>query len=284
MWSAEVNFQSRISNPNNRCGVEIEEYEKMYNLEDSHWWFVGKRRIAQNLIEEFVPLNQREAILDVGCGTGAMMHFLDHYGRAYGIDISETALCFCQERTLARLSRASALSLPFADSSFSLITVFDVLYHEAVVDDLMALREFYRVCRRGGSVLISEPAFNFLWSGHDIAYHSKRRYVASELESKLEKVGFQVVKLSYSNTLLFPIIFAVRMWKRLCRPSPEDHSDVKPLKPYLNKALLAVYDLEAPLVCRTRFPVGSSVVCVARKPPTNLKSQISINGEFCGQN
>ena len=246
--------------------MEIEEYEKMYNLEDSHWWFVGKRRIAKNLIEEFVPLDQGEAVLDVGCGTGATMRFLDHYGRVYGIDISETALCFCQERSLARLSQASALRLPFADSAFSLVTAFDVLYHEEVVDDLTALREFHRVCKEGGSVLISEPALNFLWSWHDIAYHGRRRYVVSELESKLEKVGFQVVKLSYSNALLFPFIFAFRMWKRLSRPSPEDHSDLKPLNPYLNKALLAVYKLEASLVCKTRLPVGSSVVCVARKP------------------
>jgi SAM-dependent methyltransferase len=242
------------------------EYEKMYNLEDSYWWFVGKRRIARNLIEEFVPLNQREAILDVGCGTGAAMCFLDHYGQAYGIDLSETALVFCQERALARLSRASALRLPFADNSFGLITVFDVLYHEAVVDDLAALREFYRICKEGGSVLISEPAFHFLWSWHDVAYRSKRRYVASELEAKLEQAGFQVVKLSYSNALLFPFVFAFRMWKRFSRPSPEDQSDLKPLNPYLNKALLAVYDLEALLVCKTRLPVGSSVVCVARKP------------------
>jgi len=246
--------------------VEIEEYEKMCNLEDSYWWFAGKRRIAQNLIEEFVHLNQREAILDVGCGTGATMCFLDHYGRAYGIDISETALRFCQERALSGLSRASALRLPFADSSFSLITAFDVLYHEEVVDDLKALKEFHRVCRRGGSVLISEPAFNFLWSGHDVAYHGRRRYIASELKSKLEEVGFQVIKLSYSNALLFPFIFAFRMWKRLCKPSPEARSDLKPLNPYLNKVLLAVYNLEASLVRKTRLPVGSSVVCVARKP------------------
>lgn len=253
--------------------MEIEEYEKMYNLEDSHWWFVGKRRIAQNLIEKFVPLNHREAVLDVGCGTGATMCFLDHYGQTYGVDISETALCLCQERALARLSRASALRLPFADNSFSLITAFDVLYHEKVVDDLTALREFYRVCREGGSVLISEPAFTFLWSWHDVAYHSKRRYVASELASKLEKVGFQVVKLSYSNALLFPFTFAFRMWKRLSRPSLKDQSDLKPLNPYLNKALLAIYHLEAPLVCKTRLPIGSSVVCVARKPLGTLNSR-----------
>lgn len=248
------------------CGVEIEEYEKMYNLEDSYWWFVGKRRIAQNLIEEFIPLDQGEAILDVGCGTGATMCFLDHYGRAYGIDISETALCFCRERNLSGLSRASALRLPFAESSFSLITAFDVLYHEEVADDLTALREFHRVCQRGGSVLISEPAFNFLRSWHDVAYHGKRRYLASELKAKLEEVGFQVVKLSYSNAFLFPFIFAFRMWRRLSRPSLEDRSDLKPLNPYLNKALLAVYNLEASLVCKTCLPVGSSVVCVARKP------------------
>jgi ubiquinone/menaquinone biosynthesis C-methylase UbiE len=246
--------------------VKIEEYKKTYNLEDSYWWFVGKRRIAQNLIEEFIPLNQREAILDVGCGTGATMCFLDRYGRAYGIDISETALCFCQERALSRLSRASVLRLPFADSSFSLITAFDVLYHEKVVDDLVALKEFHRVCKKGGSVLISEPAFNFLWSGHDVAYHGKRRYVASELGSKLEEIGFQVVKFSYSNALLFPFVLAFRMWKRFCRPSPEGHSDLKPLNPYLNKILRAVYNLEALLVCKVRLPVGSSVVCVARKP------------------
>jgi SAM-dependent methyltransferase len=255
--------------------VEVEEYEKMYNLEDSYWWFVGKRRIAQNLIEEFVPLNRRAAVLDVGCGTGATMCFLDHYGRAYGIDISETALCFCQQRALSGLSRASALGLPFADNSFSLITAFDVLYHEEIVDDLMALREFHRVCKEGGSVLISEPAFNFLWSWHDVAYHSRRRYVASELKLKLEEVGLQVVKLSYSNALLFPLIFAFRIWKRFSKPSTEDQSDLKPLNPYLNKALLALYDLEASLVCKTRLPVGSSVVCVARKPVKIPNSQFS---------
>ena len=243
--------------------VERGEYEKAYQLEDWYWWFVGKRRLVASLLHKLVSLDGAALILDVGCGTGGMTAaLLSDYGRVSGVDLSPTALGFCRRRGLSNLCQASALRLPFADRSFALITVFDVLYH--LGNDVAALREVWRVCRPGGSVLLTDPAFEFLRGPHDLAYDTRRRYTASQIRRKLEATGFRVQKASYANAFLSPVVFAVRRWKRIF---PTAHrSDLRPLPRWLNRILATIYGLEARVIPWVDLPVGSSVVCVARKP------------------
>ncbi|MGQ9627780.1 MAG: class I SAM-dependent methyltransferase [Anaerolineae bacterium] len=233
----------------------------MYELEDSYWWFVGKRRIARNLLDG-LRLPGQGPILDVGCGTGAMMQFLARYGQVHGLDISETALHFCRKRKLSNICQASILHLPFADRTFSLITAFDVLYHKQVEDDIAALRELNRVSQSGGYLLVTDSAFKFLWSEHDVATHARQRYTLGELKEKLERAGFRLEKGSYANALLFPVVFIMRKFPI---KAVEGYSDLRPINPYLNRVLTAIYGFEASLMRRISFPFGTSVVCLARK-------------------
>jgi ubiquinone/menaquinone biosynthesis C-methylase UbiE len=247
--------------------MEYSEYTKMYELEDSHWWFLGKRKIAEKMIARYVPLTPQDRILDVGCGTGGMMKVLREHGQVFGVDICSLGLELARGRGFDSLSQGSALGLPFADNTFALITSFDVLYHEEVGNDALALREYYRLCRPGGSLLITDSALPILYSQHDQAYHGSRRYTARDLRRKVTQAGFQVLKLSYMNMLLFPFVFAIRMTKRYAPGNTSESSDLHPVSPLLNSILFAIYGLEGSLLTRANLPVGSSLLCVARKPP-----------------
>jgi len=238
----------------------------MYEMEGSYWWFVGKRRIAATLLQAYLPPCNDRLILDVGCGTGGMLQFLlSEYGTAYGLDLSPIALGLGQQRNLSRLALGSALVLPYADASFSVVTAFDLLYHQWVDDDLLALRECRRVLRPGGALLITDSAFRFLWSGHDVAYGARRRYTTRELRRQVEAAGLQVKRLSYANAFLFPAVLAVRLWKRLRPSSGGGGSDLRPLPSGLNRLLAGIYTAEARLLRWVDYPVGVSVVCLAIK-------------------
>ncbi len=245
--------------------MEFDEYAKMYELEDSHWWFRGKRKIAEEIITKYVALAPQSRILDVGCGTGGMLSLLQSYGMAVGLDISNFGLRFAARRGSFPLLQGSALTLPFADDSFDLVTGFDVLYHEQVNDDLVALREFHRVCRPGGSLIVTDSALNILRGQHDQAYHATRRYTVSEIRAKVIEAGFQPLRVSYANAFLFPMVLFVRVWKRHFNGVASHRSDLYAMPTTLNALLYAVYGFEASLLKYANLPIGSSIVCVARK-------------------
>jgi len=245
--------------------MEPEEYQKNYDLEDWHWWFVGRQNMVRNLLQKFVGPGDNHRILDIGCGTGGMTKFLGQYGTAMGMDISEIALRFCKKRELNDLFRASALNLPFADDSFDLVTAFDVVYHKWVEDDLQALTEFHRVCKDNGLLLITACAFDFLRGEHDVAVYGARRYTRGELKGKLEMAGFEVKKASYANAFLFPLVLASRFWERVRHSKGRARSDLGPVNRYLNKVLTWIYTGEASVLKGINLPFGSSVICIASK-------------------
>ena len=194
-----------------------------------------------------------------------MLTLLQRYGVAVGLDISNFGLRFAAQRGSGPLLQGSALRLPFADDSFDLVTGFDVLYHEQVNDDLVALREFHRVCRPGGSLIVTDSALNILRGQHDQAYHATRRYTVSEIRAKVIEAGFQPLKVSYANTFLFPMVLFVRVWKRHFNGIASHRSDLYPMPPALNAFLYGIYGFEASLLKHLNLPIGSSIVCVARK-------------------
>jgi len=250
--------------------VERPEYEKMYELEDSYWWFVGRRRQVQMFIERQMPSGPDGPILDVGCGTGGNLEFLARWRRGVGVDLSPLALDFARRRELPWLVQGSGVALPFPDNRFSLVTAFDVLYHRWITDDSCALCECYRVLRPGGWLLLTDSALPVLWSRHDEIYYARQRYTLGDMRHKLCEAGFKLRKLSYTNTLLLPVAMAVRLLSirsLLARwfPSAGD-SDLMPLPGWLNRVLIGVLSLEALWLRWGTFPVGSSLIGLARKP------------------
>jgi len=244
--------------------MKPEEYEVMYRVEDTHWWYRGMEAITRAVLDRAVGRGGDLRILDAGCGTGAVMGYLSDYGHVTGFDFAVEALRFCQRRNRDRLSRASVLALPYADAAFDLVASFDVLCERSVVDDRAALREFARVLRPGGRVLLRLPAYNWLHGKHDEAVYIRHRYTAREIAGLLRQAGLESVRLSYANMLLFPIALLKRASERIL-PGRQSGSDLTLGVGILNAPLRWILSLEAPLVARTRLPFGLTVVALAHK-------------------
>jgi SAM-dependent methyltransferase len=207
-------------------------------------------------------------ILDVGCGTGTMLGYLASYGKAQGVDIDEEAVGYCHERGLLDVSLGEAANLPFGDATFDLVTALDVVEH--LDDDVAALREMARVLHPGGQLLVTVPAHRFMWGDQDEVNMHKRRYVAAEIRDRLKAAGFDVLRVSYMNAVLFPPIAAIRLLRRLqhrLRPRTATESDFRfPAPRPLNFLLALVFGAEAPIVRRVNIPIGVSILALAQKP------------------
>ena len=245
--------------------MNVAEFRRMYEAEERQWWYVGMRRLTDRLLR---PRLQSESgrlplLLDAGCGTGAnLLHFRDS-ARAVGIDLSPDAVFLCAGRG-ADVVRGSVLSLPFVNGIFDCVTSFDVLYHSWVKDDAVAVAELVRVLAPGGALFVRVPALRFLFGAHDVEVQTRHRYTARELHRLLTGAGLDVSRLTYCNSLLFPLLLLRRT---LDRWTGREGSDVGFLPGPLEALFRALLGLEATLVgWGLRFPVGASVVALARKP------------------
>lgn len=245
--------------------MDLDFYRRYYEIEDRHWWFVGRRQIFLRLLDCYfsAPAGRAGAVLDVGCGTGTMLGHLERYGTVRGVDASEEAVRFCHERGVAGVTQADGVPLPFEPESFDLVTALDVIEHVDRDDELLA--ELRRITRPGGTLLVSVPAYRFLWGLQDEVSHHKRRYTARELRERMTEAGWSLRRLSYFNTLLFPPIAAVRLARRGGKPA-KVQSDFELTKPgRLNTVLARAFSAEAPLVERMDLPFGVSVLALASR-------------------
>ncbi|MGE5125672.1 MAG: class I SAM-dependent methyltransferase [Betaproteobacteria bacterium] len=239
------------------------EYRRMYEAEESQWWYSGQRAIALALLAAALPQATSVRLLDAGCGSGYNLVVLARLGRALGVDLSPAALAFCRQRGVPAL-RASVLRLPFRDAAFDAVTSFDVIYHAWVSDDRAAVAEMARVLRPGGALLVRVPALQALWGAHDAEVQTRHRYTRGELVALLCEGGLQVERASYCNSLLFPLLLARRT---LDRALSREGSDVGFLPAPLEWAFRRALGIEAALLRRgLSFPVGASVVALARRP------------------
>jgi len=238
------------------------EYSRMFELEDVYWWFVGRRRLVEEIVQkESQKRAQPPRILDVGCGTGGTLAALAKFGEAQGIDTSDEAVRLCRERNISA-SKYPVENLPFGQGSFDVVTILDVLEHTD--DDIVSLREMRRVCRKGALLLITVPAYGFLWSEHDEALQHRRRYTAHELRNKLTISGFVVERTTYFITLLFFPILLFRIYQGLTKKSVEASTSIKELPRWLNSCLEAVLRFEQFVMRFINLPFGVSIVAMAR--------------------
>lgn len=236
-------------------------------IEDTHWWFRGRRRIFEHLLAPLASGHETRRILDIGFGTGAMLTFLARYGAVIGMDMSAEAIRFARTRCDRPMLLGDITKIPLADRALDMVTAFDIVEH--VDDERGALAELARVCKPGGHLLVTVPAFQFLWGNQDVVSHHKRRYTLGQLQRGVEDAGFRIVNLSYFNSLLFPIVAAVRVARRLAGGAPGDEipkSDFTMTKPGLvNDTLARVFGAEGRLLARWRLPVGVSLLCLAER-------------------
>lgn len=244
--------------------MEKIEYRNIYNLEKYHWWFVGRLKILNdNLPADGASLK----LLDVGCGTGLVAVELSKRGYdVYGMDIMNAALKYCKLRKLNKLVKGDVLNLPFKKESFDIITCLDVLYHQKVSDDNIALKEVLRVLKPGGKLIITSCACKLLSGRHDKLVHTRERYNLKELCAKLEKCGFEIEKASYFHTFLFPFVYIMRKIDNMMNKNKPAKSDIKKSNAITNFLLKYIFYTEIAMLKKINLPFGISLLCIAKKP------------------
>ncbi len=243
--------------------MEESLYEEYAEIENSHWWFEGRRRIFDALLND-LELGPDVRIVDLGCGTGTNLELLSHHGRVTGIDFGAAAVRFTRERGFDVL-RADATRIPLADDSVDLVTALDLVEH--LPDDAACTREMVRVCRPGGTLLWTVPAYPWLWGRQDRVSQHRRRYRRSEFRDLIEGTGVEVRLFTSINSLLLPAVAAVRGFRRVVPEQGEPRSDFHLTgPPAINRLLGRVLGAEAWAVRRFPLPAGVSLLCLARKP------------------
>jgi len=240
--------------------MEASEYDNIARLEERHWWYVGQRRIAEQMTRGLrLPAGAR--ILDAGCGAGGGLRWLAGFGAPTGIDFHPRAVRYAAQAS-PRVARASIESLPFADAAFDLVTSFEVLYHLAVTDDRAALRELARTLKPGGWLLARVPAHDWLRGAHDWHVHTRHRYAKRELAEKIKAVGLELRRLTYVGAMLFfPAVLT-----RLTQRAETAHTDVTLPSPFVNQMLTAGLAAEGAWLEHFDLPLGLSLLALAQKP------------------
>jgi len=200
-------------------------------------------------------------VLDLGCGTGVVSKDMAKWAQPIGLDMSSLALGFSSQRGQTNLVQADGTQLPFASGSVDGIVSLDVFEH--IADHERAFSEAFRILKSGGALVLSVPAFRFLWGPHDVALMHMRRYRLGEIRNVLEAAGFKVEKASYSIHLLFPVVVVTRVLEKLKRGEPK--ASLPKVPGWMNSSLIKLQDLETAALRRVSLPWGSSIVAVARK-------------------
>jgi SAM-dependent methyltransferase len=239
------------------------DYElQTHRAEDRHWWYRGRRRVLECVLCG-VELPARARILDAGCGSGRNMIELGRHGTVTGVELSPTSAELARARNAGEVLIGSVLEMPFPDDSFDLAVSLDVIEH--LHDDLAALRELRRVVAPGGALLVTVPAYQWLWSGHDEMSHHRRRYTRRTLHEVAEHAGWRPVLTTYFNSLLLPIAVVLRVLDRVNRKTTESSLDLwVPPEPF-NWLLERPLEIEAHVIARGgRIPAGLSLLTLFR--------------------
>jgi SAM-dependent methyltransferase len=242
--------------------LEQQIYSQMAAIQGEHWWFVARRRILAAVLHRHVRLPDGARLLEAGCGMGGNLPMLADFGQVSAFEPDTGARqIVSRESGLEILDGRLPDAVPFEAESFDLVVALDVLEH--VDDDLASLHALRRKLRPGGWVVITVPAFSFLWSTHDEIHHHKRRYRKEDLLRLVSAADLAPVKATYFNTLLFPAIALVRLAKNLLRNDKPDGAAL-PSNP-INRLLTALFASERHLVGRIALPVGVSILMLARR-------------------
>jgi SAM-dependent methyltransferase len=238
-------------------------YDEMRALEGEHWWFAARREILADQIAA-LPLPERARILEVGCGTGGNLDLLARFGDLTAVEPDDRARAYAVERSGLDIRPGRLPSpLPAEASAYDLVAALDVVEH--VDEDVATVGALRDMAVPGGFVLVTVPAYQWMWSGHDLRHHHKRRYTTGRLRKVFEEAGLPLKRLTYFNTLLFPPIAGVRLLQKL--PGLGDGGDDERMpSPGVNALLKGAFAFERRLLPRMDLPFGVSILAVGRRP------------------
>jgi SAM-dependent methyltransferase len=246
--------------------MDERELQAMLALDDQHWWYRGRRQIIRAELDR-LPLPDGARVLDAGCGSGRTLEELTDYGAVCGTELDSHAAEVARSRGLGEVYNGRIEELPWEDASFDLITCLDVIEHTP--DDRAALRELRRVCKPAGFLVVTVPAYQTLWSVHDVVNHHYRRYGRRGLRAAAVQAGWRVRRMTSFNTLLLAPAAAVRLAQRrqLGRPLREHDSELRLGPERMNAILERPLRIEARWLARGRtLPAGLSLLAVLENP------------------
>ncbi|MGD1912827.1 MAG: class I SAM-dependent methyltransferase [Rivularia sp. (in: cyanobacteria)] len=245
--------------------MEKDFYLQYASVEDKHWWFLARRQIIEQVIVR-LKLPKNAQILEAGCGTGGNLQMLSRHGQVSAMELDEIACQLANQRQVTQVKSGSLPdNIPF-NLQYDLILILDVIEH--LDNDLSALKALYYKLKPGGCLLVTVPAYKFLWSEHDEINHHKRRYRLKALRQVVKKAGYEITYGSYFNTFLFPVVAILRSLEKLFPKQNKNQfsSDlVLPSKP-VNQFFKWIFARESYFINRFTLPFGVSVLLLARKP------------------
>ena len=242
-----------------------QEYEKLYKFEQYYWWHIGRKVILKSLLQRLL-VNKQGQILEIGCGTGGNLKILSNWGKTLGIDNSAKALDFCKKNGLDNILFENAEKMDFSGESFDLIVALDVLEH--IKEDGKVVRKAWKALKQNGYFIITVPAYQFLWSEHDRALKHYRRYTASNLAKILQEANFNIIKMSYLVSFVFPFVFGYRMLRKILFPNNKKNLAYFSLPRPINNFFILLLQIENFLIRYINLPFGTSIICIAKKPRT----------------
>jgi SAM-dependent methyltransferase len=236
-------------------------YHLHYTQEESHWWFAARSEIVRRIIDQYGGLKPGDTILDIGCGTGAILRDLSSKYNVVGIDMSPLAIEYSKKRGLKNVFQMPVQEFPKEKFNVKAAILLDVIEH--IDDDVDVLRTAREIVAPDGRVIITVPAHQWMWSAHDVINHHKRRYSKESLLKSLNQAGLEPLKLTYYNTFLFPLAAAKKLVDR-DRDKGGAHEAVDQPGKLVNTVFKAIFASEKHLVPRMNLPFGVSLLAVTR--------------------
>jgi len=238
-------------------------YHTNYQLEDSYWWFLARREIIGRTIKKTIEIKPDEYILDVGCGTCGMAEFLSKDFNIVAIDTSELALEYCKKRGLENAFQSTLENFPRNKYKIKAITILDVIEH--IQNDGEIVLQLYETLPVDGYLIVSVPAYQFLWSFHDEVHKHFRRYTLKSLRSLIKSAGFQVEFATYFNTFLFPFALLKRFIDIVFNIEKKNEYAIEILPKPINTLFTKIFEFEKYFIPKVSFPFGLSILLIAKK-------------------
>lgn len=243
--------------------MEKHLYKEHFELEKKHWWFISKNKIIMSFVRKNLPRKSNPKILDAGCGPGPMLNDLSKLGSLSAMDYSQDAIEFCKTKNTCDLRQGSFPdNVPFEKNQFDLIVCLDVIEH--IDDDRNSVKALHDLLVNDGKMIITVPALMCLWSRWDDLNAHKRRYNIQNFKEVLSVNNFEIEKISYYNSFLFPIVFVVRWFNETFNKNSKS-SDTDMPSPLANYILTKIFSFEEVVLRYSNFPIGVSLIAVVRK-------------------
>lgn len=243
--------------------METQAYHNMASEQESHWWFMARREIISSVIAS-IGLTKKSKIIEIGCGTGGNLQMLEKYGQVEASEKNDFSRAYAQKTTGIKVREGSLPdNIDNLEGEFDLICLLDVLEH--IDQDLQALLAVKKLLKKNGSLLITVPAYKWLYSAHDKSHHHFRRYSKQDIVEKSIRAKLIVERIGHFNCLLFPLLIMLRITDKISS-SHKSRGNNTP-SPIINIILYNIFRMEKSILKYTNLPFGSSLVAILKKEP-----------------